>query len=65
MNAMTYHLYSVNFDHAAQTFAAFSDAVSAARQRGFDAIITDGKGETIAVWSCVYDLRMVPNKYSA
>jgi hypothetical protein len=64
MNAPTYTLHSTNFDHTPKAFASFREAVDAAKDRGFEAHITDGMGEVLATWSAVYGLRMTPNKYS-
>lgn len=65
MATPTYTLHSVNFDHEPKQFQSFSEAFSAAKERGFEAVITDGLGETLAQWSPITGLRMVPNKYSA
>ena len=65
MATPTHTLHSVNFDHEPKQFATFTETVRAAKERGFEAIITDGLGVTLATWSPIHGLRMRPNKYSA
>ena len=65
MNTPTYTLHSTNFQHEPKSFDTFRETVDAAKERGFDAHITDGMGEVLATWSAISGLRMVANKYSA